>query len=348
VGVLRNGDGPTVLLRADMDALPVREETGLPYASEVDGLAHACGHDVHVTCLLAACQELAADAASWSGTLLAVFQPAEELGIGAKAMLDDGLYERHGTPIVVLGQHVAPIPAGTIGLHAGASFSALDTLDITMHGIGGHGSSPHTTVDPVVMAASTVVRLQTVVSRETSPSDFAVVTVGRLEAGTKANIIPPSARLEVNVRTYDERVRTRVLAAIERIVRGEAVAAGAPREPDVAHVESVDALINDPDACAATWPALESIGVLVLDPGPVPGSEDVGYLAEAAGAPCVYWLLGGADPAHFDGLTTIDEFAARVATLPGNHSPHYAPVIEPTIRHGIDALVAAARHWLPA
>lgn len=348
VGVLRNGEGPTVLVRADMDALPVTEKTGLDYASEVPGVAHACGHDVHTTCLLAAATELAEAPDTWAGTLLVVFQPAEEIGVGAKAMLADGLYERHGTPIVVLGQHVAPLPAGTLGLHAGASFSALDRLDITLHGIGGHGSQPHTTVDPVVMAASTVMKLQTVVARETSPQDFAVVTVGKLVAGTKANIIPDHANLEITIRSYREEVRARVLASIERIVRGEAEAAGAPREPDVAHVEAVDAVWNDPDACAATRPALESTGLLVIDPGAVPGSEDVGELAKAANAPCVYWLLGGADPIHFEGLTALSEFAERVRTLPGNHSPEYAPVIDPTIRNGIAALVAAARHWLPA
>ncbi len=348
VGVLRNGEGPTVLVRADMDALPVTEATGLAYASEVAGVAHACGHDVHVTCLLAACEVLAASPDTWSGTLLAVFQPAEEIGAGARAMLADGLYERWGTPVVVLGQHVAPIPAGTIGVHAGPSFAALDNLAITLHGTGGHGSSPHTTVDPVVLAAATVLRLQTVVSREVAPSDFAVVTVGQLHAGTKANIIPGHADLEVNICTYDERVRARVLAAIERIVRGEAAAAGAPTDPEIAHVESVDAVRNDPAACAATRPALESTGALVLDPGPVPGSEDFGYFATEAGCPCVYWLLGGADPAAFDGLATIEEFAARVAELPSNHSPAYAPVPDPTLRIGRDALVAAARHWLTA
>lgn len=347
VGVLRNGEGPTVLLRADMDALPVTEKTDLAYASEVPGVAHACGHDVHTTCLLAAATELADSQDTWQGTLLLVFQPAEEIGVGAKAMLDDGLYERHGTPIVVLGQHVAPLPAGTIGLHAGASFSALDRLDITLHGIGGHGSQPHTTVDPVVMAASTVLKLQTIVSRETSPQEFAVVTVGKLVAGTKANIIPDHANLEVTIRSYRDEVRARVIDSIERIVRGEALAAGAPKEPDVLHVEAVDAVWNDPAACAATKPALESTGVLVVDPGPVPGSEDVGELAKAAGALCVYWLLGGADPIHFEGLATLAEFAERVRTLPGNHSPEYAPVIDPTIRNGIAALVAAARHWLP-
>ena len=347
VGVLRNGDGPTVLVRADMDALPVTERTGLPYTSAVEGVAHACGHDVHVTCLLAACAELAATGDTWAGTLLAVFQPAEEVGAGARAMLDDGLYERYGTPVVVLGQHVAPIPAGTIGLHDGPSFAALDNLAITLHGVGGHGSSPHTTVDPVVLAASTVLRLQTVVSREISPSDFAVVTVGRLDAGTKANIIPETARMEVNVRSYQESVRARVLAAIERIVRGEAVTAGAPREPEIDHFESCDPVVNDPAACAATRPALASTGALVIDPGPVPGSEDVGLFATAADCPCVYWLLGGADPALFEGLTTIRQFAERVATIPSNHSPEFAPVPDPTLELGVAALTAATRHWLP-
>lgn len=262
-------------------------------------------------------------------------------------MIDDGLYERHGTPVVVLGQHVAPIPAGTLGLHAGPAFAALDSLAITLHGVGGHGSSPHTTVDPVVMAASTVMGLQTVVARTVAPSDFAVVTVGRLDAGTKVNIIPPSARMEVSIRTYQESVRTRVLEAVERIVKGQAVAAGAPCDPEIEHFESMGALVNDPAACAATRPALESVGALVIDPGPVPGSEDVGVFASAAGCPCVYWLLGGADPAHFDGLTSMSEFAAKVASLPSNHSPEFAPVIDPTLSIGTAALVAAARHWLP-
>lgn len=355
VGVLRNGDGPTVLVRADMDALPVEEKTGLPYASTVRAtdpeghdvaVAHACGHDVHVTCLLAACEALAADRATWSGTLLAVFQPAEELGLGAKAMVDDGLYERFGTPVVVLGQHVAPLPAGMLGIHAGPTYSALDGLRVVLHGHGGHGSMPNATVDPVVMAASTVMRLQTVVSREVPPSEFAVVTVGKLTAGTKANIIPDDAELLVNVRSYKESVRTKVLGAIDRIVRGEAAAAGATREPLIEHVESLDAVVNDPDAVERTRPALEASCALLVDPGAIPGSEDVGHFATAAGAPCVYWVLGGADPDLFAGLTTLDEFVDRVGNLPGNHSPLYAPVPEPTISIGTAALVAAAREWL--
>jgi len=347
VGVIRNGDGPTVLLRADMDALPVTEATGLPYASTVDGVAHACGHDVHVTCLLAACAELSATRDTWAGTLLAVFQPAEELGDGARAMIQDGLYERHGTPVVVLGQHVAPMPAGTIGVHVGPAFAAADSLAVTIHGKGGHGSMPHTTVDPVVLAASTVLKLQTVVSRESAPAETAVVTIGRLEAGTKANIIPDTALLHVNVRSYKAEVRDRVLGSIRRIVEGEAATAGAPKPPEIDHYEQVDAVVNDADACVATKPALESAGALVLDPGPVSGSEDVGLFATEAGCPCVYWLLGGADPALFEGLTTIQEFVDRVATIPSNHSPEYAPVQEPTLEIGANALVAAARHWLP-
>ena len=347
VGVLRNGEGPTVLVRADMDALPVTENTGLPYSSTVEGVTHACGHDVHVTCLLAACAELAGTRDTWAGTLLAVFQPAEEVGRGAQAMIDDGLYERHGTPVVVLGQHVAPIPAGTIGVHTGPAFAAADSFKVTIHGAGGHGSQPHTTVDPVVLAASTVVKLQTVVSREINPNDFAVVTVGRLDAGTKANIIPETAYMEVNVRSYQQEVRDRVIDTIRRIIEGEAATAAAPRTPDIDHFEAIDPVVNDPDACAATRPALESTGALVIDPGPVSGSEDVGLFAIAADCPCVFWLLGGADPAQFEGLTTIREFVDKVATIPSNHSPEYAPVQDPTLEIGVNALVAAARHWLP-
>ena len=354
VGLLRNGDGPLVLMRADMDALPVEENTGLSYAStrrgtDPDGhdvgVAHACGHDVHVTCLLAACEELAAATYTWGGTLMAVFQPAEELGLGAKAMMADGLYERFGTPVVVLGQHVTPLPAGTIGVHTGPPYAAMDGLRIVLHGRGGHASMPDATVDPVVMAASTVMRLQTVVSREVSASDFAVVTVGKLAAGTKSNIIPNFAELLVNVRTYKHSVRTKVIDAIGRIARAEAAASGATVDPDVEHVESLEAVVNDQDAVERTRAALGSAG-MVIDPGAVPGSEDVGWFATTAGVPCVYWALGGADPALFEGLTTVDEFMTVVAALPGNHSPQYAPVIEPTLSVGTAALAGAAREWL--
>src|SRR4051812_3758557 len=206
VGVLRNGDGPTVLLRADMDALPVREQTGLPWAStqtvtdeagNAIPLMHACGHDIHITCLLGAVEALAASRSDWSGTLVALFQPAEEHGGGAQVMVDDDLYEKVPVPDVVLGQHVLPLPAGMVGAHPGPAMAAVDTMEVTLHGRGGHGSQPHTTVDPVIMAAATVMRLQTVVSREIAPQDTAVVTVGTLHAGTKNNIIAAEATLGI-------------------------------------------------------------------------------------------------------------------------------------------------------
>ncbi len=357
VGVLRNGDGPVVALRADMDGLPIDEKTGLPYASTQRGtdpegravaVMHGCGHDIHVTCLLAACAQLAGARETWSGTIAAIFQPAEELGVGAKAMVADGLWEHAPKPVVVLGQHVASVPAGMIGLHPGPAYAAMDTLRITLHGKGAHGSMPDTSVDPIVMAAATVLRLQTVVSREVPGADFAVVTVGRMHAGTKANIIPDDAELLVNIRTYLPHVRERVLAAIERIVRAEAAASGAPQEPTIEHVESVAATVNDPAAVERTMAALEASCGRVVDPGAIPGSEDVGELAIAAGAPLVYWTLGGADPARFADADGVDEIKRIIATIPSNHSPLFAPVIEPTLSVGIAALVNAAREWLRA
>lgn len=355
VGLVRNGPGPTVLVRADMDALPVLEATGLPYAStqvstDAAGnqtpVMHACGHDLHVACLLGACERLAERLDTWSGTLMAVFQPAEELGAGAQAMIDDRLYTRFGKPVVVLGQHVAPLPAGVIALRVGAAFAGADSLKVTLHGRGGHGSRPEACVDPVVMAAATVLRAQAIVSRELPAGETAVVTIGTLHAGTATNIIPDRAELGFSVRTFSADVRDRILAAITRIARGEAAAAGAPIPPDVELTASFPVVANDEAACARTRPALQSVSPMVVDPGPVTGSEDVGMLATAAGAPCVYWLLGSADPAGFDGAATIDEIAARSRDLPSNHSPMFAPVIEPTLSTGIEALTAAARIWL--
>jgi amidohydrolase len=233
VGILRNGDGPTAMLRAEMDALPVQEATGLPYASTARGVdpagqevpvMHACGHDLHMTCLLGAAHVLAQDRRAWSGTLMLVFQPAEEIWSGARAMVDDGLFDRFVRPDVVLAQHVAPAPAGFLGVSSGAAFAGADSLRITLFGRGGHAALPEATVDPVVMAAATVLRLQTIAARELAGGEMAVVTVGALRAGTKENVIPDEAELLVSVRTIDPGVRDRVLAAIDRIVRAEAAA----------------------------------------------------------------------------------------------------------------------------
>jgi len=347
VGVLRNGPGPTALLRADMDALPVTEDTGLDYASTVAGVSHACGHDLHTTCLLGAAQELASDRSSWSGTLVLVFQPAEELAAGAQAMVDDGLYERFPKPDVVLGQHVAPLPAGKIAGHPGASYAGSDSLRVTLVGKGAHGSMPQSSVDPVVMAAATVLRLQTIISRELPSTEVAVLTVGSLHAGKAANVIPGEAELQLNIRSYDEASRQHILDSVARIVRGEASVAGAPQEPTIEEFERFPVVINDRDALARTFAAFgDWLGPdNLLDPGAGAGSEDVGILATSAGAPLSFWLLGGSDPSLF---TTGDMSDPALLKVPSNHSPKYAPVMDPTLPLGITALVTAARTWLPA
>jgi hippurate hydrolase len=353
VGVLRNGDGPTVALRADMDALPVREDTGLPYASTATGtdddgattpVAHSCGHDIHVAWLAATADLLARHTDAWSGTVVAVFQPGEETAAGARAMVDDGLAGRFPTPDVVLGQHVMPARAGTISVPDGVVTSASDVWRVRIHGRGAHGSMPEAAVDPVVIAASTVLRLQTVVSRETAMSDSAVLTVGMLRAGTKENVIPDEATLGLNMRCYSPAVRDRMQAAVRRIVDAEADASGAPRRPDITSVETYESVENDAQAAERVMRAFtDHFGPHQLAAArPTSASEDFGALGQAWGAPSVYWFVGGTDAGTYDAA----ERDGRLAELPTNHNPAFAPALDPTLRTGVETLLAAAGTWL--
>jgi len=353
VAVLRNGDGPTVMLRADMDALPVLEATGLPYASKVRAtdtsgktvpVMHACGHDMHVTWLIGAATLFAKCRDAWKGALMAVFQPAEETGQGSQAMIDDGLFKRFPKPDVILGQHVMSMPAGVIAGRIGVTTSAADSLEIKLFGRGAHGSMPEASIDPVLMAASIVLRLQGIVSREVPPTEAAVVTIGVLQAGTKENVIPEEAIIKLNVRTFDEGIRKLVLAAIERIVNAEAEASGAPRKPEITPLDSYSMTTNDStatrqvrDALRAHFPADR-----VQETKPTMASEDFGSFGAEWRVPSVFWFVGGADPdvyakAKKDG---------KIGQLPTNHSPYFAPVIHPTLETGIETFVVATQAWL--
>jgi hippurate hydrolase len=352
VGVLRNGEGPTVMLRADMDALPIKEATGLPYAStasvttasgETVPVAHACGHDMHVAWLVGVSALFSRTRKAWKGTLIALFQPGEETAQGARAMIDDGLFERFPKPEIVLGQHVMVGASGTVAGSAGPITSAADSLQIRLFGRGAHGSMPQASIDPVVMAASTVLRLQTIISREVAATDAAVLTVGVLQAGTKENVIPDEAIIKLNVRTFDAGVRKHVLAAIERIVKAEAQASGAPKPPEITTLDSYPLNVNDKAASERVAEALRAhFGPdRVRHTGPAPASEDFGCFGTAGGAPSVFWFVGGTDPEVY----AKAKAEGRINELPVNHSPHFAPVLHPTLETGVEAMVAATLAW---
>ncbi|WP_223643267.1 amidohydrolase [Corallococcus sp. EGB] len=350
VGLMRNGDGPTVLLRGDMDALPVEERTGLPYASRArteagEPVMHACGHDVHTACLVGSAAVLARSRDAWRGTLMIVGQPAEETLQGAKAMLDAGLYARFGTPDAVLGQHSAPLPVGTFMHREGVAMMGSAHVRVRLFGRGAHGAQPELSVDPVVLGASVVLRLQTIVSRELSPLEAAVVTVGRFHAGTRANVIPEEAVLELTVRTEDDAVQARVLTAIERIAKGEAAAAGAPRPPQVEVLGRTPVNRNDPALLGRVRDAhAEWFGPKALVPGVlVTASEDFPFFAQGPGhpVPTAYWFVGITPRRAWEAApgATPQE---KVAHLPGPHSGHYAPDRAGSLRAGCESLTVAA------
>jgi amidohydrolase len=355
VGLLRNGEGPTVMLRADMDALPVQEATSLPYASKItatDGagktvpVMHACGHDMHVTWLIGAATLFAKSRDAWNGTLMAVFQPAEETGKGAQAMIDEGLFKRFPKPSVILGQHLMVGSSGVVSTRSGVITSAGDSFEIRMFGRGAHGSMPQSSIDPVVMAAATVLRLQTIVSRELAPTDAAVVTVGSLQAGTKENVIPDEAVIKLNVRTFDEDVRKRVLAAIERIVNAEAEASRAPKKPEITPLDRYAFVKNDPEATKRAVDAFRDHfpAERVKDTQPTTASEDFGSFGTEWQVPSVFWFVGGTDPETY----AKAKKSGTIADIPTNHNARFAPVIHPTLETGVEAMAVAAQAWLAA
>lgn len=345
VAVIRNGAGPTVLARADIDALPLDEQTNLEYASNVEGAMHACGHDMHTATLLGAVELLATNKTAWSGTYIGVFQPGEETAQGAQAMIDDGLVDKIPTPDVALSQHVMSTEVGTIGTSAGPVLSAGDSLKITVYGRGAHGSMPHNAVDPVVLASAIVMRLQTIVSRETQPGQFAVVTVGALNAGTKSNIIADRAELLLNLRTYDVELRKHIMASIERIVRAECQAAGAPQEPDFEYFDQFPLTSNDPDVNTKVTAAFDSFfgAEAVYATDPYTASEDFSRIPDAFGIPYAYWFIGSVASEKYQQAVQQGTVAQDI---PANHSPFFAPAIDPTLEIGIQTQVVAALAYL--
>ncbi|MGW8439369.1 amidohydrolase [Nocardiopsis sp. NPDC055879] len=344
VGVVHNGEGPVVAFRADTDALPIREETGLEYASEAVGtlddgtevpVMHGCGHDTHVTSALTAARVLVCDLDAWSGTLVLVFQPGEETAVGARAMVDDGLWNRAPRPDIVLGQHVMPLPAGAVTVSHGAAMSMADSLKVTVYGRQAHGSQPQASVDPIVLGAAIVTRLQTIVSRELDPRSPAVITCGTFHAGFKENIIPAQAEFTLNIRTFEPQVRDQVLAAVRRVITGEAAVSNAP-EPLIEELYRFPQCYNDPDEAARVEAALRAgLGEdRVSEGAPNMGSEDFGELSEAIDVPSVYWFFGGFDPV--DGEP------------PSNHSPYFAPAMEPTLATGARAAITGILAYLGA
>lgn len=352
VGVLKNGDGPVVMMRADMDALPMRENTGVPYASTATGVnkkgetvpvAHSCGHDLHTSWLLGAAKIMSEAPQTWQGTLITVFQPAEETAEGSQAMLDDGMLDRFPRPDVILGQHLLQYRAGTVGYRSGQILTSGDSLLVRFFGKGAHGAMPQNSIDPVVMAASAVLRLQSIVSREVAPDASVVVTIGELHAGTAENIIPDQAYIKLNVRTTDASVRDHVLEAIRRICIAEAHASNAPKDPEFEVINNYPLTVNDTEVTQKVSQAFrDQFGNRAQEIQPVGASEDFGRFGQAWNTPYMFWFVGGTAPEKYDQAMREGTYEK----LPGPHSPFWAPVLHPTIQTGIETLLTAAGVWL--
>jgi hippurate hydrolase len=352
VGLMKNGEGPTVMLRADMDALPVKESTGLPYAStkvardeegiEV-GVSHTCGHDLHVTWLMGASRLFSEHRDKWTGTLMVVFQPGEEVGRGAQSMIDDGMMNHFPKPDIILGQHVMVGESGTVSYRSGAILSAGNSLKVKIFGRGAHGSQPQTSIDPVIMAAATTMRLQTIISREIAPKENAVLTVGALQAGTKENIIPDDATLKLNIRTFDDGVRDHIISAVKRICCAECAASNAPRDPEFTTLDSYPVTENDAVATAKVAEAFNAqFGDRSQETQPASASEDFSVFGRNWKVPYVFWFVGGTDPETYLEAKAHNQ----LNSIPSNHSPKYAPVINPTLKTGLQAMMTAAAVWL--
>ncbi len=340
VGVLKNGEGPVVLVRTDLDGLPVEEKTGLPYASKNPGVMHACGHDVHMTVWVGTATRLVKDLTLWRGTLVFIAQPAEEIGTGARGMIADGLFTRFPRPTVAIALHdTNNHAAGTVAFVKGYAMAAIDTVEVTLYGKGGHAAYPHTAVDPVVLAAKTVLSLQTLVARETNPLDPAVLTVGSIHGGTKANIIPDEVKLQLSVRSYRPEVRLALREGIARIAKAESLAARSPKEPLIKIEEGPNAVFNDPETTGRLVDALtKTLGAdNVIAADRVMGAEDFGELSRVGGFPGVMLWLGAADPAKL----------GKAEALPAMHSALFAPDKERTLKTGVTALTAAVIALMP-